>query len=378
MKGIYTVKRKDGTAVSIGYTPPGEQRVREVVEFVREGREFARRLREAEKRAEKVLVKRKAAIVDGRHELARPQKSMTLARFVETVYADELRERGIRTADQEIQRLTDAPLGQYFGAIQLSDLTEFRVRQYLKARRDGKIERRGAGRRKTVGSGALNRDLSRLSNLWNVAKRKGLVRGDNPCALVGRLAEPEGRVRFLTPDEERRLLEALVPDVRRIVEVALHTGIRLGALLRLRWQHVDFSLGQIAIPQELDKAKRGYRVAMNDRVREVLSELPRHSEYAFAKPDGSPRRSIRTAFKAACRRAAILDFTFHDLRHTAASRIVMAGGSLYVAGRHLGHRTPSMAARYAHLSPDHMRDVAALTMARPGAEVVKLEDRRGA
>lgn len=377
MKGVYTACRKNGTAVCISYSPPGERRVRETIELVPEGRGFAKRLRAASKRAEKALVTRQAAIVEGKYGLVRPQKRMTLARFVETIYADDLRQRGIRTAEKEIERITTAPLGRYFGPVQLADLTEFRIRRYLKDRKDGKMKRGGKGGYSGVSAGGLNRDLARLSNLWNAAKRRGLVSGENPCRLVGRLEEPEGRVRYLTPEEESRLLAALRPDVRRIVEVGLHTGIRLKALLGLRWNCADLSLGQIAIPRELDKAKKGYRVALNPRVREILAELPRHSEYVFPAADGTPRQSIRTAFQAACRRAEIEDFRFHDLRHTAASRIVMAGGSLYDAGQHLGHRTPSMTARYAHLSPGHMRDVAALTMAPKPAEVIGLENARG-
>ena len=119
MKGVYTVERKEGSAVYVSYTPPGEQRIRERVELVPRGRGFGRRLRDAERRAEKVLVRRKAAIVEGRHEIARPKASMRFARFVETIYAPELRDRGIRTAKIEIQRITTGPVGRYFGAMRL-------------------------------------------------------------------------------------------------------------------------------------------------------------------------------------------------------------------------------------------------------------------
>ncbi len=108
---------------------------------------------------------------------------------------------------------------------------------------------------------------------------------------------------------------------------------------------------------------------MNRRVREVLGEVRSRGAFTgaddlvFCKPDGSPRKSVRTAWLAACRRAGIENLKWHDLRHTAASRIVMAGGSLLDAGEHLGHSTPSMTKRYAHLSADHRARVADLTMA---------------
>ena len=79
---------------------------------------------------------------------------------------------------------------------------EWKVRGFVNARRSGKLGN-------AVGPAAINRDLARLSNLWNRAARKGFVSGMNPVREVGRLAEPDGRVRFLTPEEEDRLLGEL-------------------------------------------------------------------------------------------------------------------------------------------------------------------------
>lgn len=362
MKGIYTRERRGSTAVYITYTPPGKRRVRESVECVAEGPDYAKRIRAAEKRAEKVLIKRRAAIIDGTHGLVRLQSEITLKQFVEKFYAEELRERGIRTAEEEINRCTEGPLGRHFGDTRLVDLNEFRIRGYLKARREGKVPRLNKGGRKGVGPGALNRDLARLKNLWNAAKKRKLVSGDNPVSEVENLTEPEGRVRYLSPEEETALLEACGPDLRRIIETALHTGIRQGALLGLEWEHVDFKRGLIKVTRELDKAKKGYWVPLNRRVREVLHELPRHSEYVFAGRDGKKRRCIRTIVATALKRAGIKDFTFHDLRHTAASRIVQAGGTLLDAGEHLGHSSPIMTQRYAHLSQDRRQQTAELTI----------------
>lgn len=99
-------------------------------------------------------------------------------------------------------------------------------------------------------------------------------------------------------------------------------------------------------------------------------------DVVFCRRDGSPRKNIRTAFERARKRAGLEDVRFHDLRHTAASRIVMGGGTLYDVTQHLGHRTLEMAKRYSHLSPGHMQKVADLTMAEVGAEVVELRRAR--
>jgi integrase len=267
--------------------------------------------------------------------------------------------RGVAT---EIHRLREGPLGRYFGGVMLRDLTPWKVRGYVKARREGKIGR-------PVGPAAINRDLARLKHLWNAAKRRKLVSGDNPVSESGKLKEPGGRVRYLTWDEEERLLAACPEWLRDLVIVACHTGIRRGALLGLQWQDVHFEIeeGMIRVSQDLSKNGEEYWVHMNPTVREALERVLRASaqteasDYVFGKPNGQRRKSIRTAWKKALERAGIEDFRFHDLRHTAASRVVMRGGSLYDAGRLLGHRTPGMTQRYAHLSPEHMQGVARLT-----------------
>lgn len=373
MKGIYTVKRANGTSVCITYSPPGEKRVREALDFVPAGFEFTRRLREAKRKAEKVLTKRKAAIYDGKHELARPRNSMVFSRFVKEHYADELRHRkgsGLRTAEAEIQRLTTGPLGRYFTSVSLQGITQWQIQKYVRKRRqDG------------AGNAAINRDLARLSNLWNsAAAKKNLVRGTNPVVQYrkehGRLDEPKDRVRYLTPDEEARLLKALPPAVRPLVEVAIHTGIRRGAMFGLQWRDVDFTSESIPIADYLSKNREEYYVRMNRRVREVLLEVRNREGFCdpedivFCLRDSSGRKSIRTSFEKARKAAKLGDLRFHDLRHTAASRIVMAGGTLYDAAQHLGHRSSAMTERYAHLSPDHMRKVAELTI--PPVSVTRL------
>ena len=101
------------------------------------------------------------------------------------------------------------------------------------------------------------------------------------------------------------------------------------------------------------------------------------------KRSGGAWGNIRTAFDGACRQAKIDSFRFHDLRHTCASWLVMKGRSLKEVQEILGHREFSMTLRYAHLSPDRLRDaVAALevfgsTSAHSSAQSAKIDDQRG-
>ncbi len=221
-------------------------------------------------------------------------------------------------------------------------------------------------------------------NLWACARKRKLVRGDNPLKDVGRLDEPHHRERYLEPDEEARLLDELHPDISCLVEVGIHTGIRLGALLGLHWRDVNFAREAISVPDTLSKSRKSYSVPINSRASVVLREVGSRASHAgpddliFCKADGSRRKSVRTAWQAACRRAGLNGLRFHDLRHTAASRIVMAGGTLYDVKEHLGHKTAAMAQRYAHLSGDHRRRVAELTVANAVTDLPRVRAvRRG-
>jgi integrase len=107
----------------------------------------------------------------------------------------------------------------------------------------------------------------------------------------------------------------------------------------------------------LDTTKSGKRreIPINEAVRQTLQGLVRHLEspYVFTDVKGKRFQDVQRAFHSACRRAGITDFTFHDLRHTFASHLVMAGVDLTTVKELLGHKSLSMTLRYAHLAPSH-------------------------
>ena len=168
---------------------------------------------------------------------------------------------------------------------------------------------------------------------------------------------------LLTEDEIGRLLGAADESQNTyflpIVTIALNTGMRKNQILKLTWERVDFSRGVL----QLAETKNGRRreVPMNRAVYDVLSNLPAKKEEGpvFRRKDGAAWGDVRTAFEHACRRAKIADFRFHDLRHTCASWLIMRGRSLKEVQEILGHREFSWTLRYAHLSPDRLREAVA-------------------
>lgn len=194
----------------------------------------------------------------------------------------------------------------------------------------------------------VNRHLSVLSKIFSLAVDAELVDG-NPCQRVKKLRLNNQRTRVLSVDEERNLFSALGDNdlVKQIVTVALHTGLRRGEIFNLKWFDVDFNRGFIQIRESKSGGKRV--VPMNATVRMLLGNSKRKSEYVFPSPKtGGRLDNVKRSFRRAVHTAGIEDFRFHDLRHTAATRMADAGADAFTLAKILGHSDIRMTARYTH------------------------------
>ena len=237
-----------------------------------------------------------------------------------------------------------------FGAVLLKDLTLERISPYIE-----ELQRKGKA------ASTLNHRINLLKHSLKLAKEWGYVR-HNPLADLKRLREPAGRVCYLQPDELRRLLDELPDYLRPVVLVAANTGMRLGEILSLRWEQVNVGRRVISLTRTKNGEPRG--VPLNATVMDVLRELARERmrqelkpPYVFTNPlTGDRWVYIGRAFTAAVKRAGLSNFRFHDLRHTAASWMVMSGVDLLTVKEILGHKDLRMTERYSHLSPGHRLD----------------------
>lgn len=140
--------------------------------------------------------------------------------------------------------------------------------------------------------------------------------------------------------------------------MALHTGCRKNELLKLEWSRIDFERRVLQLePQNTNNEKRRV-VPLNDEAvstllaqREWVRCYAPKSRWVFAVTSGNRLTTLQKGFRAACDRAGIDDFRVHDLQHTFASWLVMAGVSLYVVKDPLGHSSITVTERYAHLAP---------------------------
>ncbi len=171
--------------------------------------------------------------------------------------------------------------------------------------------------------------------------------------MSGLLREDNLRKRVLSLDEEARLLECSAQHLKPIILTALYTGLRKSEILSLVWKNVDFNNNIIIIPSFNNKSKKEKTVPLSSILRKLLLELKLKnssvSEYVFLDEKGTNMKDIKTAFYNACRRAKITELVFHDLRHTAGTRMLESGVGIVEISEILGHSSIELTRkRYLH------------------------------
>ena len=214
----------------------------------------------------------------------------------------------------------------------------------------------------------VRHELALLSHLFTKAKKEWGIPVENPVADIERPAPPRGRTRFLTDQEAAKLLEssrkARNYKFYYYILTLLHTGMRSSEAAGLHWSQVDLKNRVIYLPDTKNKDPRW--VPLTKELTEELSSLKKISKgkdenLVFLKDDqlktdrakARPGIKFREAFNAAKKRAGLPDIHMHDLRHTAASHLIMSGVDIRTLADILGHRTLQMVQRYTHLLHDH-------------------------
>jgi integrase len=184
---------------------------------------------------------------------------------------------------------------------------------------------------------------------------------DAPVIVAPAPSKP--RDRYLTQDEARKLLDHIeTPHARLFVTLALATGARMGAILDLTWNRVDFVHGTIDfMPAGRDKTnKRRVVVAMAPKAREALLEAQQGalSDHVI-EYGGKPVASVKKAIAAAARRAGV-PCSPHVFRHTAAVWMAQADVPMQKIAQVLGHTSTRVTeTTYARYSPRFMADAMA-------------------
>ncbi len=261
-------------------------------------------------------------------------------------------------------RKQQAQLREHFHSKLLKDITHADLRGFRAARisqptradvarhREALKTDKAAELRSTRAIASVNRELALLRRMLNVAQSEGWI-ARNPFARGKSLisaADERKRMRILTRDEERQLLDACLATDREhlaaLFIAALDTGMRRGELLTLRWSDVDMAEGAIFIRAMNTKTLTARTVYLTKRLEASLRasfekrRLTLNPELVFGV------RDAKRAFEVIRREAGLTDVRFHDLRHTAATQLVRQGIPLAEVARVLGHQDISTTYRY--------------------------------
>ena len=207
-----------------------------------------------------------------------------------------------------------------------------------------------------------NRYLAVLSHAFTVARKEWGWVESNPVFAVTKAKEPRGRVRFLSDDEREQLLAACRTSPSKwlypVVILALSTGMRSGEVMGLTWGRVDMKHGRILLEDTKNNERRviplvGHALVLlqeHAKVRRIDTELLWPGQRSPDKPV-----NLQHPWEDAVAKASLEDFRFHDLRHSAASYMLMNGATIAELAEVLGHKTLQMVKRYSHLSESHTR-----------------------
>lgn len=208
----------------------------------------------------------------------------------------------------------------------------------------------------------VNREVRFACAAVNFVRLEHEIEMPNPFQSM-RFANSEPIVRWITKDEARRLIfaagvNAMTPYVACFISLAINTGCRRNELLCLEWSRVDLERRLFFLEPRNTKTKKRRSVPLNEsaflaitRLHEWHHENNPDSPWVFTSSSGSYVPCVKRAFKSACKRSGITNFRIHDMRHTCASWLVMAGIDLYVVRDLLGHTSIKTTERYAHLAP---------------------------
>jgi len=213
-------------------------------------------------------------------------------------------------------------------------VTPYDIEKYIKYR-IGKVK-----------NSTINRDFDTVYRIFSLGIDNEKIE-KNPCKKVKKLRVEHPPERYLTKDEEIKLLAVCNPIMRVIVITALHTGMRQNEILSLKWEDLFFNEGYLIARNTKNNKPR--KLLLTDTLQQELKTLPKLSEYVFTSPVTNSRYTqVKCTFRRAVKRAGIPHICFHQLRHTTASRLNEKGVDIVTIQTILDHAELRTTQRYTH------------------------------
>ena len=297
---------------------------------------------ENQKLAQRIYDKVKGEIAEGKWFERSLGEQKTFREMIEKYVQEHIPPRSMKPYLANIKAFE-----KFFGDRPLKEITPGLVNDFRK-----RLKSEGAA------VNTINHKIAVLKRMFSIAWKEWEWFDRNPIAQVSMEPGANKRDRWLTEQEEDSILSHSEAWMKEIVTFALNMGMRLGEVINLTWDNVDFLRRTVMVTQSKNNEPR--TIPMNATVFEMLKEKSKVRSISCDKvfqTDNKPFKDhqIQYAFNKACERAGISDIHFHDLRHTFATRLVQDDKDLYKIQRLLGHKLPSMTQRYAHHSPESLR-----------------------
>lgn len=216
----------------------------------------------------------------------------------------------------------------------LKDIKLRHIEQYIQQRKE------------LVKASSINREINTIRKVFSLAVDNDIL-DLSPCRKVKTLRVYNNPVRYLAKDEEARLLRVCSPFMQALIKVALYTGMRKNEILSLQWDDINFK-SRFLLARET-KNNKVREIPMCSQLIEVLKSIKRQSIYVFTNPEtGTRYQDIYCTFRRAVYKARIRHITFHQLRHTTASRLNELGVDIVTIQEILGHASIKTTMRYTH------------------------------
>jgi integrase len=313
------------------------------VDFSFKGQRIRESIGPSRRNAEKVIAKRKTEIFENKYlDIRKEPAPVKFHDFAKEYLAYAKTNKKASTFSRELAIMRG--FDKEFEGKNIQEITSWHIETWK------------AKRKKGHEPATVNRELALLKNLFFKAVEWGRLKDTPAGRTVKFLKGVTSRVRYLMPEEFRLVLDNCEDFLKPIVTFAVHTGMRQGEILGLKWEKVNLEQGIITILDTKNSERKD--IPMDETVRAMLEGMPRKSKFVFAsdKARPYPRMTIHYAFHRALDKSRITDFRFHDLRHTFASNLVMAGVKLEKVQKLMGHKMISMTQRYAHLAPGYLAE----------------------
>ena len=213
----------------------------------------------------------------------------------------------------------------FFAEVKLIDINTSAIRRYRQER----------NRERTLTTATVNRDLSVLRRLLYWAVEEGYLTA-NPLGRLRLERERRTKRPVLSLREEQLLLAAAPAHLQRIILCALHTGMRRGEIFSQRWEDIDFDNRILHVSHSKTPEGEAREIPLTSRLYEMFKAHRQQRGPVFTY-HGDAIKIIKTTWGASLRRSGIRHFRFHDLRHTANTRMMLAGVLQEVRREIIGH-----------------------------------------